>query len=192
MTIRHRRGAGPKVIKVPVNLPEKRRILDLTTDEGIIELLKKYLETKNLYGNQNDFLEINDDAIIEIKKLSGYSDTEKTGYIESLKSTIRPYLNFKWDCAVITQLVREKNYSMIIAVFQEGESIAYDVYNHKYEEVDSPSYQGIRFKDSLIACITDLDIIDGNHSAYEEVDIESLSYPVNFLTKTSSIEKDKM
>lgn len=187
-----KRDGVPKVIKIPVKMPHRDRILDLTTDEGHVELLKKYLEMKNLYGSVDAFLEIHDDKFIEILNLPNFTMEEKNDYIQSVQDNLRSYRQFKWDCAIITQLVRERNYAIIIAVFQEGDSIAFDVYNHKYEEPDNPSYQGIRFRDSLIACITDLKIIDGSPSTYSEVDINQLQYPENFLSKVSSTRNPKI
>jgi hypothetical protein len=182
----------PVVIKVPLNILDSHKILNLTTDSGMLEFYKKYSETKMMYEGKSSFLDINDKFINDLrsKTFEDISSEEIEDYIESMTNKKRSYSQFKWDCAVITELVNNRDYSAVLAVFQEGDSMAYDFYKHIYEDEHVPSYQGIRYRDAIIACVTDLSMIDSNPNTYEIIVLDEKKFPVEFIKKGASVKKD--
>ena len=181
----------PIVLKACICLPDdKSRILDLTKEDGMLVLYGKYLEVKDKYGSIDEFMNSNDGipkAILAVPSYPGINDRAKRDYISSITANLRKYEHFKWDCAVITQLVNERNYAVVYAVFQEGVSAAYDHFAHIYKEPENPSYQGIRYRDAIIACVVDLNCIDPN---IEEISVNT--YPECFVSKVSNIANDRI
>ena len=105
---------------------------------------------------------------------------------------IRSYSQFKWDCAVITDLVNKRNYSAVLAVFQEGESMAFDFYKHIYEDEHVSLYQGIRYRDAIMVCVTDLSMIDNDPNTYEIIKLDENNFPGEFIKKGASVKKDSL
>ncbi len=177
----------PVVIRVTIRWHDEKRILNLTTEGGMQELFFKYSEVKKQYGSKEGFLIVEDKIIKSIMEYIELSDEDKKNYVRSMFKGTRTYEHFKWDCAVITSLVKERGYAAVIAVFQEGLSGAFDYFEHKYNEKNAISYQGIRYRDSIMVCITDLDWIGS-----EFTEIEFSSTHEGYLNKVSNIGKDKV
>lgn len=175
----------PVVIKVSINFYNETRILDLTSENGMHILFNKYYLVRSKFGSISDFLSVNDKIIRAIWSNTQFSEKEKSDFILSLCRRLRRYSEFKWDCAVITDLVNENGYAAIIAVFQEGLSGAFDCFEYKYHDESTPSYQGIRYRDAIVVCITDLDWID---KSFIEVNLDN--YPKAYLNKVSNIENN--
>jgi hypothetical protein len=100
--------------------------------------------------------------------------------VKSAHEKCRSYKQFKWDCAVITTIVDEKGYAVVMAAFQEGMTGAYDFFRHRYTDTYVPSYQGVRYMDSVVACITDVRVITQDIDDDCIVPIQAERYPPGF------------
>lgn len=175
----------PVVINVPVHITDKN-VLNLTTENGMHILYDKYAQMKKQYGTSKAFLTKKDRRLKTIYNANGFSDSEKSDYIDDIINYNRSY-KLKWDCAIITDLVNEHDFCAVIAIFQEGLSGALDCFNHEYSEAETPSYQGIRYRDAIMVCVTDLDCID------DEFDIvEDHNFPSEYIEKVTSIAHDRI
>ena len=125
-----------------------------------------------------------------IEELTFLSEDEKNEYKEDCKQQIRSYAEFKWDCAVLTELVNEHNYAAIIALFQEGESGAHVHFGKKHEDKYCPSYQGIRYRDAIMVCVVDLEWIGDIERELKDL-VNNYSSKA-FAKKVADIRKDPM
>lgn len=179
-------NSDPVVIKVSIEI-ENERMLNLTTEEGMRLFYKKYLYISEKYGSPKDYLTLNDPSIRSIFEVHGFSDKEKNDYVNSKLKEVRSYKHFRWDCAVITDLINENKYAIVVALFQEGLSGAFDRFNYKYEDEYIPSYQGIRYRDAIMVCVTDLNCIGKEFEKLEKYDYEQ-----GYIDKVSCIEDDRI
>lgn len=153
----------PVVLKVKLNLNNSLNVLDLTTDAGMNRFYRAYLKAKSLY------------SIRRAPKLGKNTPDEYKEYIESIRDANKQILKrleeadnsfkddprrFNWDAAAIRLIIDEDNIQIVIAAVQEGTTFNYSFSRREPEFSTVPHYSGIRCRDHIEACVTDLSIID--------------------------------
>lgn len=153
----------PVVLNVKVNLKKVIRILDLTSDAGMNRFYRAYVKAKSLY------------SIRKTPKLGKNAPDITKDYIESIRKANKQVLDrldeadsyfktdprrFNWDAAAIRLIIDEDDIQLIIAAVQEGTTFNYSFSRREPEFKTVPHYSGIRCRDHIEACITDLSIID--------------------------------
>jgi len=176
------------VIEVPIHIKDDRRVLNLTTDDGMQTFVLKYQDLQERMGTVQDplLMKLNEKKISSIRDALGYTEEEKNDVIAGIINQSRAGASYlKWDCAVLTDLVAEHGFAAIMAAFQEGVPGAYDCFRHEYRDEFTQSYQGIRYRDSIILCITDLDWIERSYTVVDYSEFDS-----TYIEKVCSIKND--
>ncbi|MDP2916229.1 MAG: hypothetical protein Q8O91_12365 [Candidatus Aminicenantes bacterium] len=179
-------GALPVVIKIKLNEIARKRILDLTTDRGMAVFYNRYRLFKSAYDTWHDLYK--EGFAIGTSAKNRLHNKIVSEYLDSIKKEKIKYGRFNWDCAVITLLTKENGYDLIVAAFQEGDSGAHDFFKYRYKNRYVPSYQGIRYLDGIIVCITNADVISSKIKWKDIISLKKENYPDGFFEKFCSLK----
>ena len=181
----------PVVLDVKLKLLNSLKILDLTSDTGMNRFYRGYLKAKSLY------------SIRKAPKLGKNVPDAYKEYIESIcdanKQTLKKLeeadnsfkddpRRFNWDTAAIRLIIDEDDIQIVIAAVQEGTTFNYS-FSHREPAFNTvPHYCGIRCRDHIEVCVTDLSIIDLNKIKERPYDQDLKEFEEDFVTWVTNID----
>lgn len=155
--------SAPIVLQVSLNLSKPVRTLDLTSDIGMNRFYEAYVKAKGLY------------SVKRIPKLGSRTPLDYVEYLKSVEIANQDIVNkldeadralqenqrhFNWDTVALDIAVDEDKIQLIIAAIYEGNTFNRTFSSREPNYHGSPHYNGIRARDHLEVCITDLSIIN--------------------------------
>lgn len=179
------------VLEANINIPPQDKILDLTSDSGMNRFYKSYVKAQGLFSTTN------------ITKLGQQIPSEYKDYINSIRQkhdeTIK-ILNeannqseekpncFNWDSVAIQLIIDEDNVQLIIAVIQDGRTFNDSFAGKEPKYKSAPHYHGIRTRDHLQVCVTDLGIIDINSYRVRGKNLDINEFDDDFMSWITCID----
>lgn len=181
----------PLVLEVPLRLSNTVRVLDLTTDKGMNRFYKAYVEIKSLL------------SVSKAPRLGRNTPVERIEYFKSIQDANREILaklneansafrddprRFNWDTAAIRLIIDKDKIQLIVAAVQEGTTFNLSFSNREPEYRGVPSYSGIRCRDHLEVCVTDLSLIDLKNIRIRSLASDSRQFDRDFVNWVTNID----
>lgn len=186
------------VLEVSIKKPRANRVLDLTTEKGMNRFYLAYVKGKSLLSISSS-----------ISKLGKNLDPDYQDYLESIQTAEKDNLDkleeaneefqkdprrFNWDTLAVSLIVgkyntaEKDNIQLVIAAIQEGTTFNKTFTNREPELNASPNYHGIRSRDHLEVCVTDLSIIDQHSIHVRPSDSDENEFDRNFINWLTNID----
>jgi len=181
----------PVVLEVQLKTPDPERILDLSTDKGMNRFYLAYIKAHGL---------------LSTKKLGNLGSNAPREYVEYLKSirqvnkhildkldeahdqALKDPRRFNWDTAAIRLLVDEYNIQLVIALVQEGTSFNRSFSGREPRFHAVPHYSGVKCRDHIEVCVTDLSLIDLDNMRIRTFDADAKEFHEDFINFVTNID----
>lgn len=160
----------PMVLSVSVNWPDRGKVLDLTTDQGMSAL---YDACEQLYGHYRP----SKPGAVECDELAALKadvrDREQAllELLAEAKSADECSLRkVNWTTVAIDLLVAVHDFAVVVAAIYEGQTF-HQMFGTQMPKVSTvPEYEGIRVRDHIEVCVVDLSLIDMDQTSVYEID----------------------
>lgn len=181
----------PVVLEVQLRTPDSDRILDLSTDRGMNLFYLAYVKAQGLFSTE------------KLGHLGKNAPPEYIEYLQSIRQVNQDTLDklneahdkaledprrFNWDTVAIRLLIDEHNFQLVIALAQEGTSFNLSFSGREPLFHVAPHYSGVRCRDHIEVCVTDLGLIDLDNMHIRAFDTDAKEFHEDFINFVTAVD----